>query len=281
MLAEQQLIGRWNGLSACLHRRRGQDDAPARHHQSAGACEQALHGVAGLSYRRFRRRKTGVRTASATVKRSPQRQGKSKWSAPEARELSGRAVQLVNGNSPPALSEKARMSSRSTSWHGVACMAEGVRRRLRCCWAHHAVAHRVRLGEHVVTRTRTGVLRRGSVRPLLARRRALHNQAHPQRLPRGLHALEPGRVGVLAGAVRVHAQHLQGAAGVSTAQPASAHRRHACTHRPVVRLPNLRRRGVRRDAQDVVRVWAAHAAARAAALLHCGSPARRAHATRG
>ena len=128
----------------------------------------------------------------------------------------------------------------------------------------------MRLAERVIPCTCRGVLRyRASSVHSRRRQRQLRTATRPQRLPRGLHALEAGKVGVLGGAVWVHAQHL------APSDRASAPRnRRTCggsararTHRPVVRLPNLRRRGVGRHAQDVVRVGGAHAEAPTAVLV--------------
>lgn len=73
-----------------------------------------------------------------------------------------------------------------------------------------AAAHLVRLAECVVARSCAAVLRgvdASGPRAHLHHNTAL-NAAHPERLPRALHTLEPGRVCEVASAVRVNAQHL-------------------------------------------------------------------------
>ena len=78
-----------------------------------------------------------------------------------------------------------------------------------------AAAHLVRLAERIIARPCSAVLQgvdASGPRAHLSHGR-LRSVAHPERLPRALHALEPGLVGGVARAVRVQAQHLPDVTG--------------------------------------------------------------------
>lgn len=120
------------------------------------------------------------------------------------------------------LSGTARMSSKSTSWQGVDCgvaLREALRRRRgRAC-----SRHLVRPAEGVVARARVRVLHArdsSDTRDAAAAAASHATRAHPQHLPRSLHAAEARGVRLRAAAVRVQPKRLRACArAVSALRP--------------------------------------------------------------